>query len=110
MWLKYQGKRISTLDLIGENFVLFTGKDNSLWRTATRNVSSHLGVPINVYGIGLQGDCVECEDEDSWEAVYDVTSQGAVLIRPDGFVAWRTKEGESNPHLTLKQVMTSVLW
>ncbi|WP_368896085.1 FAD-dependent monooxygenase, partial [Priestia megaterium] len=108
MWLRYQGKRISTLDLIGENFVLFTGKDNSPWRTAARNVSSHLGVPINVYGIGSQGDCVEYED--SWEALYDVTSQGAVLIRPDGFVAWRTKEGASNPHLLLKQVMASILW
>jgi len=32
------------------------------------------------------------------------------LIRPDGFVAWRTKEGESNPYLILKQVMTSILW
>ncbi|MDG0061916.1 hypothetical protein MMB69_24775 [Priestia sp. P5] len=96
------------LMLVSENFILFTGKDNSLWRTAVRNVSSHLGVPINVYGIGSQGDCVECED--SWESVYDVTSQGAVLIRPDGFVAWRTKEGVSDPHLLLKQVMTSILW
>jgi len=87
MWLKYQDKCISTLDLIGENFVLFTGEDNSLWRTATRNISSHLGLPINVYSIGSQGDCVE--SEDSWEALYDVTvtSQRAVLIRPDGFVA-----------------------
>ncbi|WP_340444375.1 hypothetical protein [Priestia megaterium] len=42
--------------------------------------------------------------------MYDVTSQGAVLIRPDGFIAWRTKEGISNPHLILKQVMTSILW
>jgi len=108
MWFKYHDKCISTLDLIGENFVLFTGEDNSLWRTAAQNVSSHLGVPINVYGIGSQGDCVEYED--SWEALYDVNSQGAVLIRPDGFVAWRTKEGESNPHLILKQVMTSILW
>ncbi|WP_341285174.1 FAD-dependent oxidoreductase [Priestia megaterium] len=108
MWLKYQDKCISTLDLIGENFVLFTGEGNSLWRTAARHVSSHLGVPINVYGIGSQEECVECED--SWEELYDVTSQGAVLIRPDGFVAWRTKEGESNPHLLLKQVMTSILW
>ncbi|MGG2088289.1 hypothetical protein ABFY59_14995 [Priestia aryabhattai] len=58
--------------------------------------------------MGSKGDCVEYED--SWEALYDVTSQGAVLIRPDGFVAWRTKEGESNPHLLLKQVMTSILW
>jgi len=108
MWLKYQDKRISTLDLIGENFVLFTGEDNSLWRTAARNISSHLGVPINVYSIGSQGDCVE--SEDSWEALYDVTSQGAVLIRSDGFVAWRTKERVSNHYQILKQVMTSILW
>jgi len=108
MWLKYQGKRISTLDLIGENFVLFTGEDNRLWRTAARNISSHLGVSIEVYDISSQGDGIEYED--SWEALYGVTSQGAVLIRPDGFVAWRTKEGESNPYLILKQVMTSILW
>ncbi|MFS2171506.1 aromatic-ring hydroxylase C-terminal domain-containing protein [Priestia megaterium] len=99
---------MSTLDLIGENFVLLTGEDNSLWRTAARNISSHLGVPIEVYDMSSQGGWIECED--SWEALYDVTSQGAVLIRPDGFVAWRTKEEESNPHLILKQVMTSILW
>lgn len=108
MWLKYQGKRISTLDLIGENFVLFTGEDNSPWHTAAQDISFHLGVSIDVYDISSQGDWIGCED--SWEALYDVTSQGAVLIRPDGFIAWRTKEGISNPHLILKQVMTSILW
>jgi putative polyketide hydroxylase len=106
--LKYQGKRISTLDLIGENFVLFTGEDNSPWHTAAQDISFHLGVSIDVYDISSQGDWIECED--GWEALYDVTSQGAVLIRPDGFIAWRTKEGISNPHLILKQVMTSILW
>ncbi len=108
MWVNYQDKCISTLDLIDGKFVLFTGENNNLWRTAAQNVSSHLGISINVYGIGSQGDFVECED--SWETLYDVTPQGAVLIRPDGFVAWRTKEGEPNPNLILKQVMTSILW
>lgn len=108
MWLKHQDKCISTLDLIGENFVLFTGEDNSLWRTAAQNVSSHLGISIDVYGIGSEGDFVEYEG--SWETLYDVPPQGAVLIRPDGFVAWRTKEGALNPNLILKQVMTNILW
>jgi 2-polyprenyl-6-methoxyphenol hydroxylase-like FAD-dependent oxidoreductase len=107
MWLKYQDKYISTLDLIGENFVLLTGEDNRCWRTAAEDVASYLGIFINVYGIGSESDLVECEG--NWEAVYNVSSQGAVLIRPDGFVAWRTKERILNPNLILKQVMTTIL-
>ncbi len=85
IWLKYQGKRISTLDLIGENFVLFTGEDNSLWRTAARHVSSHLGVLL-MFMVSVHKKSV-LSVEDSWEELQDVTHQGAVLIRPDGFVA-----------------------
>ncbi|RAS76991.1 hypothetical protein [Priestia endophytica] len=107
MWLKYQDKYISTLDLIGENFVLLTGEDNRCWRTAAEDVASHLGIFINVYGISSESDLVECEG--NWEAVYNVSSQGAVLIRPDGFVAWRTKERILNPNVILKQVMTTIL-
>ncbi|MFP7485436.1 FAD-dependent oxidoreductase [Priestia filamentosa] len=107
MWLKDGDKYISVLDLIDENFVLLTGEDNKCWRTAAEDVASHLGICIDVYGIGSESNLVEYEG--NWESVYNVSSEGAVLIRPDGFVAWRTKERILNSNVILKQVMTTIL-
>ncbi|MFP3846724.1 aromatic-ring hydroxylase C-terminal domain-containing protein, partial [Priestia filamentosa] len=107
MWLKDGDKYISVLDLIDENFVLLTGEDNKYWRTAAEDVASHLGICIDVYGLGSESNLVEYEG--NWESVYNVSSEGAVLIRPDGFVAWRTKERILHSNEILKQVMTTIL-
>ena len=34
---------------------------------------------------------------------------GAVLVRPDGFIAWRAKSSEAKPQDTLKSVLARVL-
>jgi hypothetical protein len=36
-------------------------------------------------------------------------AQGAVLVRPDGFVAWRTRTLPSSPEQKLEQVISSIL-
>ncbi len=48
----YKGKKASILDLFGNNFVLLTGVDNSSWAEAVYDVSSKLGININVYRVG----------------------------------------------------------
>jgi putative polyketide hydroxylase len=44
-----------------------------------------------VYRIGPAGDLRD--PDDAWARSMGVSSGGAILIRPDGFVAWR-----SGPH------------
>lgn len=81
MWVQYKEQRISTLDLLGKGFVLFTGTDNAAWLHAAA------GIPVPVYSIGKQGALVFTER--AVEDVAGISATGALLVRPDGFVAWR---------------------
>jgi hypothetical protein len=44
------------------------------------------------------------DPENSFAAAYRITERGAVLVRPDGFVAWRVKSSGTKPQDTLKSV------
>lgn len=68
----------STLDLFGRNFVLLTGSKANRWR---EDVQAAL-VPVDVHEIGEAG----------FLEAYGITPEGAALIRPDGFVAWRANQ------------------
>ena len=107
MWGTYQGERISILDLLGKNFVLFTGSEHSSWSTAAHTVASHLGISIKVYRVCSKGDFVD--QDNIFGMLYGVNPEGAVLVRPDGFIGWRTKEEVLNPELLLEEVMNCIL-
>ncbi|MEU1815010.1 FAD-dependent monooxygenase [Streptomyces roseifaciens] len=67
----------STRDLYGHGFVLLT--DSPDRRTGAARAAERLGVPVAVPT--LDGD---------WTGAHGVTASGAVLVRPDGIVAWRS--------------------
>jgi len=86
--LSRNGKEVSTRDLLGRTFVLLTGPTADKWLTA----STTLDLPIDTYRVGE-----DLEDpEGRFTNTYGITDEGAVLIRPDGFIAWRaaTTEGD----------------
>jgi hypothetical protein len=62
-------------------------------------------VPLEVYGIGAELTDVE----DRWPERYGVTAQGAVLVRPDGVVAWRCADAPVFARNTLRAVVTRLL-
>lgn len=109
VWL---GRRIpakleSTLDVAGKGaFTLLTGIGGDGWRTAAQLVQHTLGVEVNVVGIGIG---LEYEDVYlDWDGESGVEEDGCVLVRPDLFVAWRSKSaGEES--LRLLAVMRRVL-
>lgn len=74
---------LSTIDLYGLGFVLLTG--SSSWSDAADVAEVELGIPLTAYRIGngqrYSGD---------WTSPYGVTQDGAVLVRPDRFIAWRS--------------------
>ncbi|MEU6808998.1 FAD-dependent monooxygenase [Streptomyces sp. NPDC046831] len=49
------------------------------------------------------------EQAPDWARVHGTTPDGAVLVRPDGFVAWRATGAVPDPEVTLRQVLTAVL-
>ncbi|KUO20121.1 hypothetical protein AQJ91_16160 [Streptomyces dysideae] len=100
--LRKGGAELSALDLFGTRPVLLTGPDNRAWREAARALSHELGVPLALYGVGAELTDVD----DRWPELYGVTAQGAVLVRPDGVVAWRCAEAPVFARNTLRAVLT----
>lgn len=90
--------------------MLFTGIGGEFWKEATRDIAKETGVPIEVHSVGFRQ-----EWEDSyfdWERVRGVGESGAVLVRPDRFVAWRIQEALPSAEACaakLGQVMRCVL-
>lgn len=101
-WVYRDGKRVSTLDLVGSGFTLFIGDDGAAWSDAA--VSASRGVPISVQRIGTGVDV-----DGTWAAVTGLTRAGALLVRPDDFVAWRADRLPPDPKEELHQAITAIL-
>ena len=69
----------STIDLFRRNFVLLTAEPGAPWRAAAAAASRSLGIPVDSHVITSRG----------WPDTYGIAPGGAVLVRPDGHVAWR---------------------
>lgn len=50
-WAMYRGTNISTLDLLGKDFVLFTGTNNELWEKVKRIIENKFSINILVYSL-----------------------------------------------------------
>ncbi|MGE6847522.1 FAD-dependent oxidoreductase [Bacillus tropicus] len=103
----YDGKEISILDLLGNDFVLLTIAENCTWAECVQNVSSTLGINIKFYSVGLRGDFIA--QEDIFSKLYGIENRGAVLIRPDGFIGWRSEKEIVNLDVMLEEVMGNLL-
>jgi 2-polyprenyl-6-methoxyphenol hydroxylase-like FAD-dependent oxidoreductase len=82
-----EGTEISTLDLFGRGFVVFAGAGGERWRDAVAAVAEASGIPATTYLIGVGGDLEDTRGH--WAARYGVVD-GAVIVRPDGFIGWRS--------------------
>jgi hypothetical protein len=107
VWLQRNGVRISTHDLIGMGFALFAGERGAPWRDAALAVSKKLGVPMTAYAVGTDSDVGDPEGQ--WAAAYGVESDGAVLVRPDGHVAWRQRSGVADPGRAIEGALRAML-
>ncbi|PXX07289.1 FAD-dependent monooxygenase [Mycolicibacterium moriokaense] len=103
-WVIDGGKRISTLDLLGAGFTLFTADDDAAWSDAAASASKTIGVPISVQRIGTALDV-----DGSWAAATRLAPDGALLVRPDDFVAWRADQLPHSPEDDLGRVLGQIL-
>jgi putative polyketide hydroxylase len=78
---------LSSLDLVGRGHVLLTGPRDLHWRAAARELASRSGLPIDVVQLGSDVEAVK----RGGLRVFGIGEVGALLVRPDGFVAFRSR-------------------
>jgi putative polyketide hydroxylase len=110
MWVHRCGVRLSTLDLYERTCVLLTGPGGAAWHEAGRRAADALGVPLDCYRVGTEPDHeLAPEQGTDWAELHGTAPDGAVLVRPDGFVAWRAERAASDPYALLTEVLRDVL-
>jgi putative polyketide hydroxylase len=106
-WLGGARGQVSTLDLFGPRFTLLAGELDRTWCDAARAVACEMDVPMSVWRVA----CTRGSEAGAktWTSLYGIQEIGAVLIRPDGHVAWRRAEAIPFPEVELRRVFSTVL-
>ncbi len=109
-WLESpDGQRRSTLDLVQPGqFLLITTDTGQAWRDAGGQVAQSLGIELSCISIGLSdGDYLDLRG--SWLNQREIDPEGAILVRPDRFVAWRSLGAVQSPSTELERALGSIL-
>ncbi|MFF9814425.1 FAD-dependent oxidoreductase [Streptomyces sp. NPDC014006] len=110
LWVRRGDSRVSTLDLYETSLVLLCdASEGRAWYDAALRLADELRVPLRPHRVGAGGDLVPEDASVSWSDVHGVAAGGAVLVRPDGFVAWRTAHAVQDAERELRGVLGRVL-
>lgn len=98
-----RGQRVSTLDVVGKGkFTVLTGLSGTAWEQAVEE----LDLPfLDAVVIG------KAEHQDpycEWQRQREIEEAGVLLVRPDGYVAWRQSTGVFD-RATARQMLRSAL-
>jgi 2-polyprenyl-6-methoxyphenol hydroxylase-like FAD-dependent oxidoreductase len=102
--LLQQGRELSSIDLFGRGWVLLTGAEGLAWERIGGTLPPRLG--LNVHRVG--GPDLEDPSRTFAEA-YGISASGAVLVRPDGVIAWRERSAERASRELVAGVLAQVL-
>jgi len=84
------GTRRSLLDAVKPGrFLLIAGENGSRWCEAARDLARRSGLPLDTVTVGhVDGDLLDSQCH--WMQKREFDAEGAILVRPDRFVAWRS--------------------
>ena len=89
-------------------FLLIAGEDGSAWCDAAASLSTVLGVQIDAVRIG-HADGDYRDPRSNWARYRQISRAGAILVRPDRYVAWRNPGGSDTPRTELADALSAVL-
>jgi hypothetical protein len=107
-WVQSHGEAISTIDVYDGGFMLFTGPDNAGWVKAADQVREELQVPLGIFGLGSDLSPVDETITDLLQR-YGLEPSGALLIRPDGFVGFRSAGRADDEYQALEHALHQIL-
>lgn len=107
-WLvNEEHRRVSTLDVTGNGMIsLVTGLSGAAWVDAVTKLDKDFLQPVVIGSPGAQ------DLYGNWNRVSQMPEGGALLVRPDGFIAWRHSEPVTDPdeaYRLVKSALTQIL-
>jgi 2,4-dichlorophenol 6-monooxygenase len=107
-WVGSSTRKVSTLDLAPpDRFTLITGIAGEAWADAAPKVAAGLGVPLQAVVIG-PGRAVTDLYFD-WSRLREVGEDGALLVRPDKHIGWRSMSLAADPQRALHAALAALL-
>lgn len=78
------GKKTSTLDVVGSGrFTLITGASGTAWEHAANELNAPFLDVLRIDGSSIK------DPYRYWARIREIAESGALLVRPDGVIAWR---------------------
>ena len=104
-----QGARRPIKDLVAPGrFLLIAGEDGHAWCEAARQLAADADLPLDALRIGhLDGDLYD--PRCAWLRHRQIASDGAILVRPDRFIAWRQATASDDPRGALATAFSQIL-
>ncbi len=107
LWIEYKGERRSTVDVASGTFVLLAGPDGASWCEAACAAANQMKVDLQAYRVAPDGELRDPEQQ--WSRKAGIDADGALLVRPDGFVTWRAKGKSEHAQQDLEEALTHIL-
>ncbi len=101
-WVLRDGRRVSTIHAIdhARHTLLVDPFEAQVWEHAV----DVAGVPVTVIALAS----IDSAGEPQWDRIREVSPGGAILVRPDAHVAWRTMAMPDNPAQVLQNTMRTI--
>ena len=107
-WVGTSDSKFSTHDLAPmTQFTLLTGITGDPWVAAAEGVSATLGVPLRAVVIGPGREYTDLYFD--WSRLREVQEDGAILVRPDKHIGWRSPALPHDPERLLHAAMSAIL-
>lgn len=103
------GGRRAIKDLVAPGrFLLIAGEDGEAWGEAARELARSTGLPLDAVRIGhVDGDLFD--PRLTWVRRREIGPDGAILVRPDRVVAWRSLGAAEDAAAALADALGQVL-
>jgi 2,4-dichlorophenol 6-monooxygenase len=103
------GNRRPIKDLVRPGrFLLVAGEDGHAWCEAAAALAADAKLPLDALRLGhVDGDLYD--PRCAWLRHRQIQSDGAILVRPDRFVAWRSATAVEDPGAALAQALSQIV-
>jgi len=109
VWVEREGQRGPLCQLVhGGRFLLLAGEQGDAWVRAADEIARTNGIPLDAATVGVLG-CDYVDVRAAWLKHREIGPHGAVLVRPDRYIAFRALDAADNPTAVLKAALGQVL-